>query len=98
MQELRVTDPTDPKAVVRLKLTQGALGIADIYVDGAWARRRTWTLFAGFSDEPVSAGPLSEELAVQFHKLVSTRRTHHAASEAGPAIRNGRVGNRRRAV
>ncbi len=74
MQELRVVDPCDPMVAVRLKLTQGALGICDIYSDGVWWFRCHWTPFTGFDYEPIP-GPLAEELACAFHKLAS-RRVH----------------------
>lgn len=86
MVELRVQDPCDPMVVVRLKLSQGALGICDIYSDGQWWFRCHWRPFSGFDYEEVP-GPLAEELAIQFHKLAS-RRARHATAETSPAHRD----------
>lgn len=72
MNELRVTDPCDPMAVVRLKLTQGALGICDIYTDGVWWFRTHWYPFQGFTHEDIP-GTLAEELACAFHNIASRR-------------------------
>ena len=83
MQELRVTDPCDPMVVVRLKLTQGALGICDIYSDGQWWFRCHWLPFSGFDYEE-NPGTLAEELAVQFHKIAS-RRARHGDPNSKPA-------------
>lgn len=72
MTEMRVIDPNDTKVVVRLKLTQGALGIADLYLSGAWIRRTTWSPLSGFADMPFHNGVCCA-LAVAFHDFVTKR-------------------------
>ena len=97
MQELRVVDPCDPMVAVRLKLTQGALGICDIYSDGAWWFRTTWHPFAGFDYEDIP-GTLAEELACAFHKLVSKRKPYEPTTQTRSANRGRSVDHRRRPV
>jgi hypothetical protein len=72
MGEMRVMDPVDNTIAVRMKLTQGALGICDLYVTGVWVRRTTWSPLAGFADMPFHNG-LCCELAKQVHDLVTKR-------------------------
>lgn len=56
----------------RLKVTAGALGIADIYgPGGGWLYRCQWTPFSGF-DWP-GAVDLSDTLALAFHHYVNNR-------------------------
>ncbi len=72
MSELRCVDPNDPLLSVRLKLTQSALGIVDLYVDGYWLRRTTWSPVAGFADMPFHNGVCCE-LAMRFADMVNAR-------------------------
>lgn len=84
MNELRVTNPCDPGEVVRLKLSQGALGICDIYTNGVWWFRCMWNPFVGFDFEEIP-GPLAEELACAFHKIASRRTYHEPPAKARAA-------------
>ena len=95
MQELRVVDPCDPMVAVRLKLTQGALGICDIYSDGQWWFRCQWHPFAGFDYEDIP-GTLAEELACAFHKLASKRKPYEPSTKTSTPHRGRSLGDRGR--
>ncbi len=81
MTELRVVLPSNPGYAIRVKLTQGALGISDLYLHGRWIHRFTWNPFVGFSpdfndswgDESGHWAEFEQAVAEAFHR-VATRR------------------------
>lgn len=93
MTELRVVLPSYPAYAIRLKLTQGALGICDLYLNGEWIHRCMWNALAGFSpdfneawgDETGHWPEFEEAMATAFHKLASRRRAYEPTAKARAA-------------